>query len=217
MANRLLILLLMSIILSCNAVAQEGTRQAKTRQATSVQEQDATSAIKKHNPKKATIYSAVLPGLGQAYNKKYWKIPIVYAGIGTIYYIADMNGDSYRDYRDAFDYKAGLKTNVDKETIELANRYSSENLISIRDYYRRNMELSWIIMAIWYGVNIIDACVDAHFFEYDIGDDLTLKVEPVIQTNYAYWEQGIGYGNGYGSGYGNGNGSNYGISMKLKF
>lgn len=206
MANRLLILLLMSIILSCNAVAQEETRQAK-----SVQEQDATSAIKKHNPKKATIYSAVLPGLGQAYNKKYWKIPIVYAGIGTIYYIADMNGDSYRDYRDAFDYKAGLKTNVDKETIELANRYSSENLISIRDYYRRNMELSWIIMAIWYGVNIIDACVDAHFFEYDIGDDLTLKVEPMIQTNYAYWEQGTG--NGYGSGYG----SNYGISMKLKF
>lgn len=203
MANRLLILLLMSIILSCNAVAQEGM----TRQATSVQEQDATSAIKKHNPKKATIYSAVLPGLGQAYNKKYWKIPIVYAGIGTIYYIADMNGDSYRDYRDAFDYKAGLKTNVDKETIELANRYSSENLISIRDYYRRNMELSWIIMAIWYGVNIIDACVDAHFFEYDIGDDLTLKVEPMIQTNYAYWEQGTG----------NGNGSNYGISMKLKF
>lgn len=202
MANRLLILLLMSIILSCNAVAQEGTRQA-----TSVQEQDATAAIKKHNPKKATIYSAVLPGLGQAYNKKYWKIPIVYAGIGTIYYIADMNGDSYRDYRDAFDYKAGLKTNVDKETIELANRYSSENLISIRDYYRRNMELSWIIMAIWYGVNIIDACVDAHFFEYDIGDDLTLKVEPMIQTNYAYWEQGTG--NGYGS--------NYGISMKLKF
>ena len=210
MANRLLILLLMSIILSCNAVAQEGTRQA-----TSVQEQDATSAIKKHNPKKATIYSAVLPGLGQAYNKKYWKIPIVYAGIGTIYYIADMNGDSYRDYRDAFDYKAGLKTNVDQETIELANRYSSENLISIRDYYRRNMELSWIIMAIWYGVNIIDACVDAHFFEYDIGDDLTLKVEPMIQTNYAYWDSGYGYESGYGNGYGSRYG--YGISLKLKF
>ena len=80
MMNRLLILLLLSIILSCNAMAQE-----ETRQATSVQEQDETSVVKKHNPKKATIYSAVLPGLGQAYNKKYWKIPIVYAGIGTIF------------------------------------------------------------------------------------------------------------------------------------
>ena len=188
-------------------MAQEEMQQVGTRQTTSVQEQDNTTVTKKHNPKKATIYSAVLPGLGQAYNKKYWKIPIIYAGIGTIFYIADMNGDSYRDYRDAFDYQAGLKTDVNEEIQSLANRYSSTNLISLRDYYRRNMELSWIIMAVWYGVNIIDACVDAHFFEYDIGDDLTLKVEPMVQTNYAYWEHGTGYGSG----------NNYGISMKLKF
>lgn len=201
MMNRLLILLLMSIVLSCNAMAQEETRQAK-----SGQEQDETSVIKKHNPKKATIYSAVLPGLGQAYNKKYWKIPIVYAGIGTIFYIADMNGDYYRDYRDAFDYQSGLKTDVNEEIQSLANRYSSANLISLRDYYRRNMELSWIIMAVWYGVNIIDACVDAHFFEYDIGDDLSLKVEPMIRTNYGETAYGYGYGK-YSTG----------VSLKLKF
>ena len=164
---------------------------------------DSTVVVKKHNPKRATLYSAILPGLGQAYNKKYWKIPIVYAGIGTIYYFADMNGDNYRDYRDAFDYKTGTKTDVNNDIIDIANRYSNENLITIRDYYRRNMELSWIIMALWYGLNIIDATVDAHFFEYDIGDDLTLKVEPMIQTNYAYWDTGYGYGNG--------------ISLKLKF
>lgn len=201
MMNRLLILLLMSIVLNSNAMAQEETRQAK-----SGQEQDETSVIKKHNPKKATIYSAVLPGLGQAYNKKYWKIPIVYAGIGTIFYIADMNGDYYRDYRDAFDYQAGLKTDVNEEIQSLANRYSSANLISLRDYYRRNMELSWIIMAVWYGVNIIDACVDAHFFEYDIGDDLSLKVEPMIRTNYGETAYGYGYGK-----------CSTGVSLKLKF
>lgn len=201
MMNRLLILLLMSIVLSSNAMAQEETRQAKLGQ-----EQDETSVIKKHNPKKATIYSAVLPGLGQAYNKKYWKIPIVYAGIGTIFYIADMNGDYYRDYRDAFDYQAGLKTDVNEEIQSLANRYSSANLISLRDYYRRNMELSWIIMAVWYGVNIIDACVDAHFFEYDIGDDLSLKVEPMIRTNYGETAYGYGYGK-----------CSTGVSLKLKF
>ena len=180
--------------------------QEETQQATSAQEQDDTSVIKKHNPKKATIYSAVLPGLGQAYNKKYWKIPIVYAGIGTIFYIADMNGDYYRDYRDAFDYQAGLKTDVNEEIQSLANRYSSANLISLRDYYRRNMELSWIIMAVWYGVNIIDACVDAHFFEYDIGDDLSLKVEPMIRTNYGETAYGYGYGK-----------CSTGVSLKLKF
>lgn len=159
---------------------------------------------KKHNPKRATLYSAILPGLGQAYNKKYWKIPIVYAGIGTIFYFANTNGNEYRNYRDAFDYKSGIKANVDNDIKNIADRYSNENLITIRDYYRRNMELSWIIMALWYGLNIIDATVDAHFFEYDIGDDLTLKVEPAINTNFD--EMAYGYG-GYTTG----------VSIKLKF
>lgn len=159
---------------------------------------------KKHNPKKATLYSAILPGLGQAYNKKYWKIPIVYAGIGTIFYIANMNGDNYKDYRNAYDYKTGTKTNVSEDIIKIADRYSPENLISLRDYYRRNMELSWIIMALWYGINIIDASVDAHFFEYDIGDDLSLQVEPMIQGNYG--EMAYGYGK-----------CATGVSLKLKF
>lgn len=190
MLKRLLILLLTNIVVIGCLHAQN----------------DSVVELKRHNPKKATIYSAVLPGLGQAYNKKYWKIPIVYAGIGTIFYFADMNGDSYRDYRDAFDYKSGLTTDVDDEIKSIASRYSSENLITIRDYYRRNMELSWIIMAVWYGVNIIDACVDAHFFEYDIGDDLTLKVEPTIQNNFGETAYGYGYGK-----------CATGVSLKLKF
>lgn len=163
-----------------------------------------TDEPKKHNPKKATLYSAVLPGLGQAYNKKYWKIPVVYAGIGTIGYFAISNGNGYRDYRLAYDYKSGIATDVNDDIKTLANKYSSENLITLRDYYRRNMELSWIIMVLWYGMNIIDATVDAHFFEYDIGDDLTLKVEPMIQTSYG--EMAYGYGK-----------CSTGVSLKLKF
>ena len=168
---------------------------------------DSITAPKKHSPKRAAIYSAVLPGLGQGYNKKYWKIPIVYAGIGTITYFAVTNNNSYTDYRAAFDYKTGTITEADQEIIDLAQKYSNENLITLRDYYRRNLELSWIIMALWYGLNIIDATVDAHFFEYDISDDLTLKVEPSMQDNYAYWGQEMG--TGYGK--------SYGVSLKLKF
>ena len=188
MFKRLLILLLASLALTCSVFAKN----------------DSIAVPQKHNPKKATIYSAVLPGLGQAYNKKYWKIPIVYAGIGTIFYFADMNGDYYRDYRQAFDYKTGMITEADEDIIKIAKRYSKDNLITIRDYYRRNMELSWIIMAAWYGLNVIDACVDAHFFEYDIGDDLTLKVEPMLQTYYR--EMAYGYGK-----------CATGVSLKLKF
>ena len=179
---------------------------------------------KKHEPKKATLYSAILPGLGQAYNKKYWKVPIVYAGIGTIGYVISMNSDGYRSYRLAYDYKTGINTDVSSEIISIANRYSNENLIRIRDSYRRNVELSWIVMALWYGINIIDATVDAHFFEYDIGDDLSLMIEPTIQSGGGYGSgggsgggSGYGYGYGYGSGGGYGYGKSYGVSLKLKF
>lgn len=188
MFKRFLILLLTAFVSTCSVFAKN----------------DSITTPQKHNPKKATIYSAVLPGLGQAYNKKYWKIPIVYAGIGTIYYFADMNGGYYNDYRKAFDYKSGITTDVDDDIKRIANRYSKESLITLRDYYRRNMELSWIIMALWYGLNIIDASVDAHFFEYDIGDDLTLKVEPMIKTNFE--ETAYGYSN-----------CSTGVSLKLKF
>ena len=187
MLKRFLILLLMSFVTMGNIMAQE----------------ESVVIQKKHNPKRATLYSAVLPGLGQAYNKKYWKIPIVYAGIGAIYYIADMNGDYYREFRDAYDYQSGINTNVSEEAIEYARKYSANNLITLRDSYRRDMELSWIIMALWYGINIIDATVDAHFFEYDIGDDLTLKVEPIIQNNFGE----TAYNHNY----------NAGLSLKLKF
>ncbi len=191
MFKRFLILLLMAFAIVSSALAKN----------------DSIAEPNKHSPKKATIYSAVLPGLGQAYNKKYWKIPIVYAGIGTIAYFTYINNDSYKDYRAAFDYKTGTITEADQEIIDIAKRYSNESLITLRDYYRRNMELSWIIMALWYGLNVIDACVDAHFFEYDISDDLTLKVEPSMQDNYAYWGQEMG--TGYGK--------SYGVSLKLKF
>ena len=165
---------------------------------------DSVVMQKKHEPKKATLYSAVLPGLGQAYNKKYWKMPIVYAGIGTIAYFIYSNNDGYKTYRLAYDYKTSINTDVSSDIISIANRYSNENLIRIRDSYRRNVELSWIVMALWYGLNIVDATVDAHFFEYDIGDDLSLKIEPTLQPNYEMMAYGYGR-------------CSTGVSLKLKF
>ncbi len=130
-----------------------------------------------HSPKKATLL-ALIPGAGQAYNHKYWKMPIVYAGFGVTTYFAITNGKDYRLYRDAYDYKMGIKTDVSQDAIDESAKYTEDNLITLRDYYRSNMELSWIITAAWYILQIIDANVDAHFFYYDVGDDLTLHVEP---------------------------------------
>ena len=152
-----------------------------------------------HSPKTAT-WLALIPGAGQAYNRKYWKMPIVYAGFGATIYFAVTNKNDYHLYRDAYDYKMGTNTNVSEHAIEESLKYSPDNLITLRDYYRRNMELSWIITAAWYIVQIIDANVDAHFFYYDINDDLTLHIEPQWNTtnNFRY-------------------GNNIGLSLKLNF
>ena len=161
-----------------------------------------TASIKNsHSPKKATLL-ALIPGAGQAYNHKYWKMPIVYAGFGVTTYFAITNGQDYRLYRDAYDYKMGIKTNVSQHAIDESAKYTEDNLITLRDYYRSNMELSWIITAAWYILQIIDANVDAHFFYYDVGDDLTLHVEPQFNTVNEF---NLGYGN------------NIGLTLKLNF
>ena len=134
--------------------------------------------LKAHSPTKAAIYSAVLPGLGQGYNRKYWKIPIIYAGFGVITYFIISNTREYKNYKDAYNYVASGDTTGTNN--ELVGTYNESQLLDGKNYYRRNMELSYIIGGLWYILNIIDASVDAHFFDYDISEDLSIRVDPVM-------------------------------------
>ena len=139
---------------------------------------DLSQKINKHSPHKATIYSAILPGLGQAYNKKYWKIPVIYGLTGVLTYFAVDNNKEYIIYKDA--YKWRLDDNsatVDK----FEGIYSDEDLRILKNYYRRNRDLSFIGMGVVYLLNVVDAAVDAHLFYFDVSDDLSLKVQPGIQ------------------------------------
>lgn len=132
---------------------------------------------KKHSPKLASIYSAVLPGLGQAYNKKYWKIPIVYTGVAAVTYFAIANNNQYSKYKTAYKYRMdGDSTTVDN----YVGLYNSQNLLDLRNYYRRNLELTVIAGVVVYALNIIDASVDAHLFDFDIDDNLSLKYSPLL-------------------------------------
>ena len=132
--------------------------------------------FEKPNPKTAT-YLALVPGLGQIYNKKYWKLPIVYAGFAVTGYFALSNRDYYLQYKEA--YKCKLDEPDECED-PLAQKYSAEDLQTIRDYYRRNMELSFIIMAAWYVLQMLDATVDAHLYYWEIDESTTLSVQPLI-------------------------------------
>lgn len=155
-----------------------------------------------HSPRKATIYSAILPGLGQVYNKKYWKVPLIYIGFGTIGYFINWNNENYQLFRIGYQHLTdGNPETQDYLKIEAVrrNNYDLDNpnqfnnlrtaLSRQQDYYRRNRDLLIISLVGFYGLNIIDASVDAHLFDFDIGDDLTLKWEPSMMNfdnNFVY-------------------------------
>jgi len=144
---------------------------------TSTTQKSDTGKVKKHSPKKAALMSACLPGLGQVYNKKYWKLPVIYVGAGIITYFAILNSDSLRNYNNA--YK--LRMDGNPATIDnYEGKYSDDNLLQIKNFYRRNLELTVIFAVGLYALNIIDASVDAHLFEFDINDDLSVKVSPLF-------------------------------------
>jgi hypothetical protein len=131
-----------------------------------------------HSPKLATIFSAVVPGLGQAYNKKYWKIPIVYAGLGISTYFLLDNHKEYKRTQKAL--AARLDENPETVDNDFTDpRYTNELLADRKDYFRRNRDLSAIIGIMIYVANIIDADVDAHLINFNVDDNLSLNLLPV--------------------------------------
>ena len=135
-------------------------------------------------PTKAAIMSACLPGLGQIYNRKWWKVPIVYAGLGGIGYLSYSNYSEYRSYLHAYEYKTGdlpEGVTLSEYETELANKYAAGQLQTYKESYRRDFEFYTILTVAWYGLNIVDACVDGHLYTYDISDDLSINVDPYLR------------------------------------
>jgi len=120
-------------------------------------------------PAKAAFYSAILPGLGQAYNKKYWKIPLVYGAIGTSLYFYIDNNKKYHSYRDA--YKRRLAGYNDDQY----NYLDNSRLIAAQRFYQRNRDLSLLVSVAFYVLNIVDANVDAHLIQFNVSDKLSLR------------------------------------------
>ena len=120
-------------------------------------------------PSKAAFYSAVLPGLGQVYNKKYWKVPLVYAAIGVPVYFFIKNDRDLELYRDAFKRRlAGFNDDP-------FQGISNDGLVRAQQQLRRNKELSLLLAIGAYALNIIDANVDAHLLQFNVDEDLSLR------------------------------------------
>lgn len=132
---------------------------------------------KYHSPKKAAILSAALPGAGQIYNKKYWKVPVIYAGAAGLVYSFQFNHSRYIKYRNAYKYRIDDDASTVDDYIGV---YSDENLNNLQKYYHRYRDLTVIGFAVVYALNIIDASVDAHLFTFDVSDDLSMNVQPAF-------------------------------------
>ena len=132
-------------------------------------------------PSRAAFYSAVVPGLGQAYNKKYWKIPIIYAGMATGVYFYLQNDKDYDRFRNA--YKRRLAGYTDDEFYGTGTSpiISDERLIDAQKTASKNKDVSIIVSLAFYLLNIVDANVDAHLKQYDVGEDLSIK--PNLEFN----------------------------------
>ena len=132
-------------------------------------------------PAKAAFYSAILPGAGQAYNKKYWKIPIVWGAIGTGMYFYLRNDREFDRVRDA--YKGRLAGFTDDEFSNANGEplISDDGLIRAQQQFRRNKEVALLVTIGLYALNIIDANVDAHLLQFNVDENLTLR--PHYQYN----------------------------------
>lgn len=132
-----------------------------------------------HSPKKATTLSAILPGAGQIYNKKYWKVPVIYGAIGASLYFAFDQRNQFKDYKNAY------LSRVDNDPNTIDNQYtgvySEQNLLSLIEFHRRNRDLLFVLAGLGYILNVVDAAVDAHLYYFDVSDDLSATLSPSVK------------------------------------
>ncbi len=135
-----------------------------------------------HSPGGAAWRSAVAPGWGQIYNKKYWKLPLVYGALGGATFAIIFNAKRHRRFRNAIicQNHGILSESVCQDIfgLEYSRTLSEDELFTLKDFYRRNIDVSIIGFTLAYVMTLIDAVVDAHLFEFDISDDLSMKVLP---------------------------------------
>jgi len=165
-----------------------------------MQQQTDTINVKKEefkpDPRKTLIFSAIFPGLGQIYNQKYWKLPILYGGFIGLSYAISWNNRYYRDYFQAYNdimdddpetnsWHNFLRYGQDPESVDTT--WLKDVLRRGKNYYRRYRDLSIIGTVALYGISIMDAYVDAQLFEFDITPDLSMRVEPAVIQKSSYY------------------------------
>jgi hypothetical protein len=157
----------------------QGSGAGSAGQSLTVHQSPVTTQVNPYtSPARAAMLSATLPGLGQVYNGRYWKVPIIYAGFGTLAYFLNMNNTEYQRWRTAYIARVDGNPN----TVD-GYPHSTDQLERAMRFYRRNLEVTYLLGAALYVLNILDANVDAHLLDFDVREDLSLRLQPVINRN----------------------------------
>lgn len=128
----------------------------------------------RHKPGRAALYSAILPGAGQVYNRKYWKAPVVLGGLGACYWFIQDNNKEFQRYKTAY-----LDV-VNGRGDEFGGQYSAQQLRTVADTYQRWRDLSYMAFGLVYALNIVDATVDGYFVRFNVSEDLSLRAGPAL-------------------------------------
>jgi hypothetical protein len=143
-----------------------------------------TARVKKifePNAKKSGMYSSILPGLGQAYNRQYWKIPVVYAILGTAGYFIGYNYNKYTEYRQAYIYAIDGDPGTSDE---LSRFYDAQSLQRLQNNYKKDLDIIVLLTSVGYALQIMDAVASAHLKNFDVSRDISMQVKPMVQNNF---------------------------------
>lgn len=176
---------------SLSSIAQEVQQEEEIAVETEENKDKPDYSSLPKNPRKATIFSAILPGAGQIYNGKAWKVPLIYGGFITDIYFINFNNRRYQIFKQAL---ADFDNDIDTDFPSL-NR---DGLVRNVNYWRKNRDLCYLLLIGIYALNIVDANVDAHLSGFDVSDDIALNIEPHYESFSA-------------------NNRSVGLSLKLKF
>lgn len=149
------------------------------------------STEERFKPGKAALWSTVLPGAGQIYNRSYWKAPLVWGGLATFSILAVYNHNQAILYQEELDYR---DANNDMPNDQDLSRFSEQSLERARDQSIRYRDLNIILGLLWYGLNIADAYVDAHLKGFEVTDNLALGISPELYSNGTQFQPGLSLG-----------------------
>ncbi|MCW3089281.1 MAG: hypothetical protein JWP81_350 [Ferruginibacter sp.] len=177
MQKLLSIFLLISLHFFCGQLKAQSAKDPTASNTKKIADTSNKKIVKKFDPKKATRRSAILPGWGQIYNKKYWKLPLVYGALGITGGVFAYNVKNYKLLRLAYIYKIDTDTANDTLIDPRFTNLSAEALRSYRNSFRQNVDYSVLFFLVFWGLNVVDATVDGHLKEFDVNDNLSFQLK----------------------------------------